>query len=275
MPIPVQAPPERSAIQPDVLCFPSDVPSPSRYYALLDVIRGVVLLSMIVYHAMWDIVNILHYPLVWYSGMGAFVWQQSICWTFILLSGFCWTLGRRPLRRGLTVLGASVLISVVTRIVMPSSRILFGVLNLIGVGMLLLIPADKLLRRLPPALGVAGSVFLFALTRNVQYGHLGFGTWKLVDMPPALYQNLFFAFWGFPPEGFYSSDYFPIFPWIFLFLAGYFLARLLNIHTKNWRLLSFDCPPLRFLGRHSLVIYLLHQPLLYGIFMVLQMSGIA
>ena len=51
---------------------------------------------MIAYHACWDLVYLFHADWDWYRGTGAYIWQQSICWTFILLSGFCFSLGRRP-----------------------------------------------------------------------------------------------------------------------------------------------------------------------------------
>ncbi len=63
-------------------------------YVLLDSIRGITLLSMILYHGMFDLVEIygLHVP--WFGDRPGYVWQQSICWIFILLSGFCWNLGK-------------------------------------------------------------------------------------------------------------------------------------------------------------------------------------
>lgn len=63
----------------------------SRLYGL-DTLRGLTLVSMIAYHACWDLVWIAGMDWDWYRGQGAFFWQQSICWTFILLSGYCWSL---------------------------------------------------------------------------------------------------------------------------------------------------------------------------------------
>ena len=71
---------------------------PRRRIASLDALRGLTLVSMIAYHACWDLVYLFHADWDWYRGTGAYIWQQSICWTFILLSGFCFSLGRRPLR---------------------------------------------------------------------------------------------------------------------------------------------------------------------------------
>ena len=65
--------------------------TPSRYQ-LLDTLRGLCLLSMVAYHGMYDLVDIFGLPSSWYWGRPGYLWQQSICWTFILLSGMCWQL---------------------------------------------------------------------------------------------------------------------------------------------------------------------------------------
>ena len=92
-------------------------------YHLLDGIRGLVLVSMIVYHATWNLVYIYDMDWKWYMGKGAYLWQQSICWTFILLSGFCWSMGKKPLKRGLQVFIRGIRVTVVTLLVMPHIRI--------------------------------------------------------------------------------------------------------------------------------------------------------
>ena len=79
-------------------------------------------------------------PSAWYTGLPGYIWQQSICWTFILLSGMCWQLSRHHVKRGLLLVGCGAAISLITWLAMPSQRILYGVLNLLGLSALLLIP---------------------------------------------------------------------------------------------------------------------------------------
>ena len=129
----------------------------------LDTIRGITLLSMMLYHTCWDLVFLFGKKIPGYSSFGGYVWQQSICWTFILLAGFCWSLGSHHLKRGLIVSGSGILITFVTLLVMPESRVIFGVLTLIGSCMLLLIPMEKLLLKLRAEIGLAGSFLLFLL----------------------------------------------------------------------------------------------------------------
>lgn len=68
-------------------------------YALLDSLRGLLLLEMIVYHFFWDLVYLFEQDLPWFHSSLCYWWQQSICWRFIFLSGFCWPLGKRAVRR--------------------------------------------------------------------------------------------------------------------------------------------------------------------------------
>lgn len=234
-----------------------------RRYGMLDSLRGAMLMSMIAYHATWDLVNLFGVRWTWFDSLGGFIWQQSICWAFILLSGFCAPLGRRPLRRGLLVLGAGALVSAATLLGPAASRIHFGVLTFLGICMLLYVPLRRLLCRVPPAAGLAGSAVLFALTRNVNAGFLGFGEWNLAALPAGLYRGRMSAFFGFPPSDFYSADYFSLFPWVFLFFSGYFLYRLCERYDGLRLFSTGKWGALGTLGRHSLLIYLAHQPALY------------
>lgn len=237
-------------------------PSRAARLAALDGLRGVILISMILYHGAWDLVYLFRENWAWYRGPWGFLWQQSICWGFILLSGFCWPLGRRPLRRGLVTLAAGGAVTAVTLLFLPEQAIWFGVLTLLGCCMLLLIPLNRVLQKVLPGAGLAASALLFALLYRLGGGALVLGPWRL-PLPQGLYRGYLGAFLGFTPAGFLSADYFPLLPWFFLFLAGYFLHGL--VKGRLAILARWPGPRLfGFLGRHSLFIYLLHQPLLYG-----------
>ncbi len=231
----------------------------------LDTIRGITLLSMILYHTCWDLVFLFGKSFPGYRGLGGYVWQQSICWTFILLSGFCWSLGHHHLKRGLFVFGSGILITIVTLLAMPESKVIFGVLTLSGSCMLLMIPMEKLLLKLRAEAGIAGNFLLFLLFRNVNTGYLGFENWNILKLPDSLYRNLLTAYLGFPQRGFFSTDYFSLLPWFFLFLVGFYLYRLVLKKDMMEKLFSWRIPVLDVIGRHSLLIYLLHQPVIFGI----------
>ena len=223
----------------------------------LDTLRGVTLISMMVYHACWDLVYLFGHDWAWYRSFGAYVWQQSICWTFILLSGYCFSLGRRHLRRGLMTLGGGAAVSLASQL--SGAPIYWGVLTFLGTATLLTIPLDRLLRRVPARAGLAGSFCLFWLARDVNDGYLGFEGSRLLTLPPELYQNTLTAFLGFPGPVFVSADYFPLLPWLFLFWTGYFLSRLPPLEDHR----ELRLPLVTALGRRSLLVYLL-QPLIFG-----------
>ena len=239
--------------------------SNNRRLALLDSLRGITLISMILYHACWDAVYIIGADWPWYRSRGGFIWQQSICWTFILLSGFCIPFSKRLLRRGLTVFGAGALVMLVTNLVLPEDRVIFGVLTLIGSCMLLMIPVRA----------VSGNGSGQAFCRDINSGVVGTGLLHRIlpviphitaALPETLYRNLFTAYLGFPPPSFYSTDYFSLIPWAFLYLCGYELHRIAREKgVLASQVFKKEIRPLSFLGRNSLTIYLLHQPVLYGL----------
>ena len=236
----------------------------SSRYTLLDTLRGIALVSMILYHGTWDLVYAFGVKLSWFPSNFSHIWQQSICQTFILLSGFCFSLGKHRLKRGLIVFGAGLLVSISTCIFMPQSKILFGVLTLIGASMLIMVPLARPLEKINPYVGTTASLLLFWLTRRITKGIIGFGSLELLRLPKWLYHSYATAFIGFPKTGFRSSDYFPLFPWIFLFIAGFFIYRIFKRHDILRRLPSVSLPLFAFVGKHSLIAYLLHQPIVYG-----------
>ncbi len=237
-------------------------------YPVLDGIRGVTLLSMILYHATWDLVYLFGKNISWYRKEPGAIWQQSICWMFILLSGFCWQLGKKKWKRAAVVFGAGLLITFATLIFMPQNRVVFGVLTLLGSCMFIMIPLHKILQRVPPVWGFVGSLLFAGVFYPVNDGYLGFFQWEIFRLPEGLYANLWTTYLGFPAGNFYSTDYFSVLPWFFVFSAGYFLYGLMQRCEKMQILGRKTIRPLEWVGRHSLLIYLLHQPVLYGLFIL-------
>ena len=238
--------------------------APAGRYALLDELRGLDLISMMLFHACWDLMFLFGVNMSWYVSTPGQLWQQSICWVFILLSGFCVPFGRHTLRRGATVFGAGAVVTLVTLVFMPEDRVIFGVLTFLGTAMLLTGVLEPLLKKVPPLAGLLVSAVLFVLCYPVSSGWVGIGSWQVM-LPQSLYANYFTAFFGFYPFWFYSTDYFALLPWLFLFWAGYFLHGVVG--RERMELLRRSvCPALGWMGRHSLILYMLHQPVIYGVF---------
>lgn len=232
----------------------------------LDALRGICILGMMVVHFVFDLIE--------FAGLGLTMpgWfnfcQRYGHILFILISGICATLASRSFRRGVIVFCAGLLVTGVTLFMVcvlkfnRSLSIFFGILHLLGICMMLF----PLFKKLPVwALAVLGA------------GFVALGVWLaalepvVVSFPSA--QGLLLGAIGIRPVGFYSGDYFPIFPNLGWFLLGAVLGRtayrrresLLPKVNADFFLLRF----FRFCGRHSLWIYLLHQPVLAGLTMLL------
>ena len=233
-------------------------------YRLLDSFRGITVISMIAYHLVWDLVYIFYLPWDWFYGYGSYVWQQSICWSFIALSGFCWSMGRRKLKRGLQVFVCGGVVSGVTLLFVPGQAVIFGVLTMLGSCMLLQAVTQPLWKRCNAYAGFFCALAAFLLTKNINDGFLGIGSLSLVRLPRWLYSGYVTAYLGFPQPSFFSTDYFSLFPWYFLFLTGYFLYRIVCRHDLLSRLPNPRISVLEWIGRHAIEIYMGHQPLVYG-----------
>ncbi len=230
---------------------------------MIDSLRGLAVILMVVYHAFYNVRYIFGNPFQWTVRL--YPLQQAACWLFILIGGFSFALSRDNLRRGLLVSACGLALTAVTAVFMPRERIVWGVLSFLGAAMLLAHGARNVLRRVPAEWGIVVSAALFALTRDIQYGYLGFeGRW-VAALPARLYEVGWLFPLGFPGPDFWSADYFPLIPWFFLYLCGFFLYRLAQGTPAAQKLLLRRVPGLAELGRHSLLIYLLHQPVIFGL----------
>lgn len=151
----------------------------------------------------------------------------------------------------------------------------YGCPELFGLATLITAFLQPLLRRIPAYAGIPISFLLFLLTREVPSGYLGFEGLRLAALPRFLYQGKLMMVLGFPYDGFYSTDYFSVIPWLFLFLTGYYVWKLLECADSSF--LSFLrrslCRPLELIGRNTLPVYMLHQPALMAVFTALDLIG--
>lgn len=224
----------------------------------LDALRGLCILGMIVVHFVYDVRAFT--PTALSIAPWFFTVQEYGHLFFVLISGICVTLGSRCVKRGLIVYACAMIITIVTVVMdyalhMGSVRIWFGILHLLGVCMLLY----PLFRRLPHwALGLVGLSFValgyWFTTFTVDVDYL---------FPLGLRSGRVFT----------GSDYFPIFPGFGSFLIGAALGKSLYRRKQSLfpRVKSdfFIVRWLSFIGRNSLPIYMLHQPILYAIVMLL------
>ena len=219
----------------------------------IDALRGLLIPGMIMIHLIYDVVDLygfIHWPYpAWYS-----IFKNNYGALFVALSGLSVTLGRRSLRRGVTVFAGGMCCTVVTAgmyfLGMAGRGIViyFGVLHCLGVCMMLWPLFRKWNLWALAAAGVALVAAGWVLRTHIY-----------VDMPWLL--PLGFRFYGFS-----SSDYFPLMPNLGYFLLGAATGR--GLYSQKRSLLPkvpTDNAFVRFwcwCGRNSLAIYLLHQPVL-------------
>ena len=237
-------------------------------YRWLDILRGAAVVNMVAFHFCYDWFEVFARQPGWYFLWPSRLWQQAICCTFILTAGFSAYLGRRALRHGLILNLCGLAVSAVTLLALPSEAVRFGILNLLGCAVLLVWLLRPALEKLPAAAGLCASLFLFALTRHLPEGYLGLLRLWRQELPAGLYRWNILAFLGLPGPTFTSSDYFPLAPWFFLFLAGWFFCRLARPGLDGF-LPRLSCPPLEWVGRHSLGLYLIHQPVCMAVCLLL------
>lgn len=231
--------------------------------ALIDSLRGVALLAMASYHFTWDL-EFFGYLESGTATHGAWkIYARMIAGSFLFLVGISLMLAHgdgirwQSFRKRLAmVAGAAALISIATRIAMPQEWIFFGILHNIAVSSVI----GLAFLRLPAVLTAVVALFLTGL--------MILNTWL---MPGVLgfeaFDSRLLAWVGFADTMPRSNDYVPVVPWIAAVLGGIAVAGLLRAHGGLERLARLQQRPnaLSRLGRHSLVFYLVHQPVLIGL----------
>ncbi len=237
----------------------------------LDELKGFAILCMVFFHAFFTIGYFFH----WKWGMSLFWFfmpaEPYFAGLFIVLSGIACNLSHSNLERGVKLALIALLISLVTFFTVgPDDMIKFGILHMLASGMLLYGLSNKYLKLIPSWLGILLCTLLFVFTLNFVNGTVGFPFLFTLDVPKEWYSTDFLFMLGLPKKGFTSGDYFPLIPWLFLFFAGTYLGRIaVKRKFPKW-MFKKRIPPFAFMGRHSLLIYLAHQPILFGICYVVQ-----
>lgn len=200
---------------------------------------------------------------------------------FILISGICCNFSRSNLLRGIKLFLVSITLSLVTYILGPDMFISFGILHMLSICMITYGILEPVLKKAKPVICIVISVLLYIITIPVQEGIFGIKKILEINIPKWAYNSGILFPIGIYNNTFQSADYFPLFPWMFIFFFGVFLGMYfiknisINLNsdiskTKNTSfyndvLTKNHSPALSFIGRNSLIIYIVHQPVIYGI----------
>ncbi|MDP4120261.1 MAG: heparan-alpha-glucosaminide N-acetyltransferase domain-containing protein [Bacillota bacterium] len=235
----------------------------------LDEIRGFCVLCMVFFHAFFTIGYIFNWSIgnILYDFFAPI--EPFFAGTFILISGFSCNLSHSNLIRGFKLLAVALIINIITIFITNKFdvdiAIYFGILNLLSICMILYGLLEKVKLKIPFKSGLFVTAILFLITYNISYGYIGFAGPLSVTLPSSLYQTNNFFMFGFFNDSFQSADYFPILPWVFLFFFGSCLGQVATNNKLSYSFYKLRFPPLSFLGRHALIIYILHQPVILGI----------
>lgn len=245
--------------------------SPTGRFWEIDFLRGSAVVMMVVFHTVFDLayLGILDIRVSFGPWRFLAVYTATL---FLFLAGLSLTISSaragevldrhayllKFIRRGAGIFMLGLLITLVTLLLVPGAPILFGILHLIGVSVMLAplyLPYTQANLVAGIALIVAGAAL------------------RTVTGPQYL------LWLGIHPAAFSSLDYTPLVPWLGVVLLGVFTGKVLYPGGKS----KFNIPDLPFtgrrvmcfLGRHSLIIYLVHQPaILFVIYLLWGIPGI-
>lgn len=225
-------------------------------------------MCMVFYHAMFTMGFMFGLPTAQKMFMFFSFISPAFAFVFIMMCGISSTLSRSNFKRSIPILGAALVVTLVSVFMTPNAPIHFGILHLLGVCVLFYSLTEKLFGKFPPVLGIVLCVILFSLTYNVQFGYLGFDGIFKINLPSSLYSTNIFSFLGFVKEGTSYSDYFPLLPWFFAFLSGTFTGRIMKGRYPAF-MYKQRVPFFTLLGTNAFVIYVIHQPIIYGVSYIL------
>ncbi len=230
----------------------------STRYGEIDFARGIAILMMVIFHTVFDVTFFGIVPFSVSTGFWR-IFAISTAFLFVFLVGVSLSVSAANARkklnrrdfilkfffRGLMIFGLGLAITIVTWLYLGNGFIIFGILHLIGISIIL-------------------SVFFLRFTLfNLISGIAIIITGIFIQW----YNGPIWLLWaGIHPESFYSVDYTPLLPWFGVVLIGIYFGKIVYPGGKRVGnpgiMHHFDNNVVSFLGRHSLLIYILHQPLI-------------
>ena len=210
----------------------------------IDALRGVAIILMVIFHIIVDLTDFYGYHFQYLSGFWYYEGKAAAI-LFMLLAGVSSSFSRSAVRHGLELLAWGMVLTAVTWLFAPAMYIRFGILHFLGTSLL----TWPLLKKLQPR-----ALLLVAAGAVAPGGYVAELTGSTIWLLP----------FGVMPANFASMDYYPLFPWYGVFVMGAAAGK--TLYAQQTSLFPALTPPrwLVWLGRRSLAIYLLHQPLILG-----------
>lgn len=219
-----------------------DKPGKGRRIWELDFLKGIALLLMVYFHLIYDLDQFFNNTVSIESPFNAYTGKAAGL-LFIFTAGIGTYLSRNNLKRGLKLFGIAIIITIASYIYSPDEIIMFGILHFFAACILLY----PLFRKLNPAALFVLGVLIYLLKTPA----------GKINMP----FNYLFPL-GLINQSFASSDYYPLIPYLGIFIFGVAIGKIL--YKEKTSIFKFQPPKnfINFAGRHTLAIYLLHQPII-------------
>ena len=220
----------------------------------IDFLRGIAICMMVLFHLVVDLADFYEFPFNYMNGFWYYEGKLAAI-LFVSLAGVSTRFSSNNFKRGLVILGWGLILTVLTYVYNPNTYIRFGILHLLG--------SSLILFHYFKSTGAAWLGVIALMLFGIAYTTAG----KVVQSP-------IFIPVGLPPADFVSLDYYPLLPWLSVFLLGVLGGRYLYKQPKS---LFSEFPHqsmLTILGRHSLTVYLIHQPLLLAALYMFHLIGI-
>jgi len=239
----------------------------------IDFLRGIAIIMMVIYHTVYNLSYFGQYEIRAVSGFWLY-FARTTANLFIFLVGVSLYISYaksdkiikdhrklylKQFIRGLKIFCWGLLITVITWFIFRESAVIFGILHLIGISVIIAYPFLKM-----------------------KYWNLPLGI--LFIALGAYIKRLTFSFpwllWlGFKPKYFNTLDYFPLLPWFGVVLIGIFVGNLLyEDEVRKYSIFDFSSFSIiklfSYLGKHALLIYLVHQPVIVGILYIFGITKI-
>lgn len=222
----------------------SKAPEKNRIWEI-DLGRFIAILLMVVFHLVYDLNEFANVNVEYEFGFWKWVGAASAI-LFIFISGISSGFSRNTFKRGLKVLSFGMIISIATYFFDSSQYIRFGILHFLGVSMMLF----PLLKKVNNGVLLIISVLSYIAGKYIEL--LTVNTFLLLPF-------------GFMYGGFASMDYYPLFPYIAYFILGVLCYKIFYHRGRSLFGFNFNTGFVKVISKHSLSIYMLHQPVILGI----------
>lgn len=245
-----------------------DINKNTKRVGILDELRGFAILCMVFYHLMYDLNFIYDIDIpIMFDGWFNYV-RDIFAGLFIFISGISCRYSRNNMKRGIQCFFIGMAITFIFA-VMGQMPINFGILHCLGICMMIYGVWEKYINKIPTKVGILSCIIIFLSTYGIKSGYLGLGQGMGIRLPRNLYDAQLLFPLGFKDGSYEALDYFPLLPWLFLMLCGAFVGDYFIKNKMPKFFYKNHCKPLAAVGRYTLWIYILHQPIAMGILLLI------